>query len=611
MWMSKGIGWRLVIVLVALAVTAGLAADLHSQRQHDQGPRETPSGRTWTPDDLVVDPFGDPKQLAELWRQSTGGVAGAVGSMDIGEIAVLQDDGSLVQGNVTNTGNIIQALYATHGDEYDQVIIHVASTYRGDVEPEAGFAFVSLVAGFVGGINRFQGNPAEEFGLTRLVGICNMNDLPEYPDSPTEDFLGDVSSYVEILGQEFEHAWAAFVQPASGTGADILGRMNAHWSFFLNHRGIGNASPMEGNRWQENGDGSYRTVESFTGFCDLDEYLMGLRAPDDMAPFYVIDFPPGRDPFNDGSSPFPEVTVKGGTRIDLTIQDIIDNYGPRGPDTSTSMKTFKIAFILVVPPSLGPDPADLKKLDDFRLAWETYFNDTTEGLGTMDTTLGIGPGVDPSVFAQVDDFESQTIDPTRYQYVQGATISDLGLNEPSGAYALRLNGNWGGGDEVRSVPIDLAGQPFSSATLHYSVQRTGGGDSPELGDDLLVEYFNNVGQWVVLRTIVGWDKDQTQFTAFDDIIALDGLHEQFRFRFHRLQGDVGEVDDYFVDDVFLTIVDTCPADLDDDDSVGILDLLALLAVWGTDPGGPPDFDGDGNVGILDLLALLANWGPCA
>ena len=54
----------------------------------------------------------------------------------------------------------------------------------------------------------------------------------------------------------------------------------------------------------------------------------------------------------------------------------------------------------------------------------------------------------------------------------------------------------------------------------------------------------------------------------------------------------------------------CSADLDGDSSVGILDLLALLAAWGTDPGGPPDFDGDGNVGILDLLTLLADWGPC-
>ena len=52
-------------------------------------------------------------------------------------------------------------------------------------------------------------------------------------------------------------------------------------------------------------------------------------------------------------------------------------------------------------------------------------------------------------------------------------------------------------------------------------------------------------------------------------------------------------------------------DGNDDGSVGILDLLSLLAAWGTDPGGAPDFDGDGTVGILDLLTLLANWGPCA
>ena len=54
----------------------------------------------------------------------------------------------------------------------------------------------------------------------------------------------------------------------------------------------------------------------------------------------------------------------------------------------------------------------------------------------------------------------------------------------------------------------------------------------------------------------------------------------------------------------------CLWDLDGTGTVGILDLLALLAAWGSDPGGPPDFDGDGNVGIFDLLALLANWGWC-
>jgi photosystem II stability/assembly factor-like uncharacterized protein len=54
----------------------------------------------------------------------------------------------------------------------------------------------------------------------------------------------------------------------------------------------------------------------------------------------------------------------------------------------------------------------------------------------------------------------------------------------------------------------------------------------------------------------------------------------------------------------------CPWDLNDDGVVSTSDLLDLLSVWGTDPGGPPDFDGDNNVGTSDLLKLLGNWGTC-
>ena len=54
----------------------------------------------------------------------------------------------------------------------------------------------------------------------------------------------------------------------------------------------------------------------------------------------------------------------------------------------------------------------------------------------------------------------------------------------------------------------------------------------------------------------------------------------------------------------------CPWDLDGSGGVGTPDLLALLATWGSDPGGPPDFNGDGIVNTADLLILLAAWGPC-
>ena len=54
----------------------------------------------------------------------------------------------------------------------------------------------------------------------------------------------------------------------------------------------------------------------------------------------------------------------------------------------------------------------------------------------------------------------------------------------------------------------------------------------------------------------------------------------------------------------------CPWDLDDTGTVGVSDLLSLLANWGPCEGCPADFDGDNTVGLSDLLTLLANWGPC-
>ena len=54
----------------------------------------------------------------------------------------------------------------------------------------------------------------------------------------------------------------------------------------------------------------------------------------------------------------------------------------------------------------------------------------------------------------------------------------------------------------------------------------------------------------------------------------------------------------------------CSWDLDDNGSIGVSDLLSLLASWGPCKGCPADFDGNGAVGVSDLLALLANWGPC-
>jgi len=53
-----------------------------------------------------------------------------------------------------------------------------------------------------------------------------------------------------------------------------------------------------------------------------------------------------------------------------------------------------------------------------------------------------------------------------------------------------------------------------------------------------------------------------------------------------------------------------PGDVDQDNVVGITDVMALLASWGPCPecsSCNADFDGDCDIGIGDLLVVLANW----
>jgi len=60
----------------------------------------------------------------------------------------------------------------------------------------------------------------------------------------------------------------------------------------------------------------------------------------------------------------------------------------------------------------------------------------------------------------------------------------------------------------------------------------------------------------------------------------------------------------------LVLSPPCVGDVDGSGSVGHVDLLRILATWGTCPGCPEDLDGDGNVGFSDLLLMLDNWGAC-
>jgi len=349
-------------------------------------------------------------------RLRTTGTAEVVVSgslnVDIGAIAVLEDRGDLVSkvlfvgggkprtGFVTNTTAIAQRFYTTHGDLYDAIVIFVGSTFGASVEPESGFAFARIVRNAVSGIGLPIFDDSQSLGLSetsKLKTLVNMNDLTEYA-GPTSNVSGPPSNItgVEVLGQEVGHRWAAFVNT---TVADILGRGDAHWSFFFdtddNPLVLPGASVMEGNSWIDNGDGTLTTGRPFDSYSQLDEYLMGLRLPSEIAdPMFLVRTTVVKGKKTTGTPkesnlPAEGITVSGSPVL-VTIQDVINANGTRVPATDPA--TSNLAFILVIPDDgaaltvTAPD-GDVAEVNDFRSAFVTFYATQTDGRGGVTTTL--------------------------------------------------------------------------------------------------------------------------------------------------------------------------------------------------------------------------------
>ena len=93
-----------------------------------------------------------------------------------------------------------------------------------------------------------------------------------------------------MLGQEAGHRWLAFLEFRDHTGARseaLLGRDQAHWSFFIDS----DASVMEGNDIEDLGGGAFRTIGAVQRYSLLDQYAMGLVAEHEVPPFFYVENP--------------------------------------------------------------------------------------------------------------------------------------------------------------------------------------------------------------------------------------------------------------------------------------------------------------------------------
>jgi hypothetical protein len=212
-----------------------------------------------------------------------------------------------------------------------------------------------------------------------------MDALSKYPDDPFQKFLGE-NSTVAVLGQEIGHRWLAFLQFRDYAGrrsSALLGRDQAHWSFFFDS----DASVMEGNDIEDLGNGSFRTVAAVERYSLLDQYAMGLVDETQVPPAFYVENPANVSPRRTATSnPAVGVTFSG-TRRNVTIDDVIAVHGRRAPSAVESPRVYRQAFVYVVSAGGTADPAAIQKLDRIRVAWDQFFSRATDSRMRAETRL--------------------------------------------------------------------------------------------------------------------------------------------------------------------------------------------------------------------------------
>ena len=284
---------------------------------------------------------------------------------------------------------IAHAFFRGHDDAYDSLIVFNDVGFGAS---EYSLAHAYAVRNEVKGIGEFAVDSGRIFGSPRrLSAFVNMGGIEDYPRLPHQP-LGTLphASLLSILAHEVGHrflAYTAFRDPETRRRSTaILGRQLAHWSFFF-HTG---ASVLEGNSIRDHGPGEsprFETVAATQTYSELDQYLMGFRAPSEVGAMFLVENPAG--PTRIGvAARTPEVGVRfDGDRKEVLVEHIIDHVGERRPDSTVAQRHFRHAFVLLTENADSPSPEALTKLRRLQANWRAYLTSHTESRANVETGL--------------------------------------------------------------------------------------------------------------------------------------------------------------------------------------------------------------------------------
>ncbi len=358
----------------------------------------------------------------------------------VGDIFVMEGNTQLVlsidqQGNPCSSGQcypilnprggsqvIANRVIQDMGDKYDSIVIWTT------FEDYSVAAYYQPLRNDIGGLGVCDQSGQDQSGLfgctydqtggLKLQGVIYMNSIAMWQQvdeqwNLTYALEDDNSQIYATLGQESAHRWGTgfqFRDPRTGrVSKALLGRDGSHWNLKVDAA----ASWMDGLDWRDDGGGLFSVIADNDGYSQLDLYGMGLLSADEVEPFFIVEgasssrlqqiyrqfgitipatIPDGTDGLPAG---FPPMELVGslpatGTRVDVTMDQVLSACGPRLPNSTQSQKTFNQAFVLVTRPgqTAASVSGDVDNLDTVRRNWERIFAEKTGGKGVMCTALG-------------------------------------------------------------------------------------------------------------------------------------------------------------------------------------------------------------------------------
>ena len=216
-----------------------------------------------------------------------------------------------------------------------------------------------------------------------------------------------------------------------------------------------------------------------------------------------------------------------------------------------------------------------------------------------------------------DSFPSNGgFDPVKWTAVSNATVDDVGTAEPSPNFSARFNGFPTGGDSVQTFNIDAS--DYQSLTLSYYFQTRGGGESPDAGEDLIVEYRDASNAWIEISRHLGSGPDMTTYQLVTLPLPAGALHSTLRVRIRNTgtSSATSQFDDWFVDDILIDGVQnpSLLGDMNCDGAVTVGDIAGFVLAL-TDPLGyaatypgcdinNADLNGDTVISVGDIAVFV-------